>query len=173
NRQSNRLTPMTRPARIMIGVLAAALFLAGLARAETPAIFAALDGAWAAEGKAFGADARSFMTWTPVLGGKFFRVDYRIEMTRADGVAAFEGVGHYQIESAETARGFWADSSGDLHPIAAAISPDAIVSNWGAAGGKQGRTEYRLKDGGVLVTDWILTPEGWKQFNQATFRKAD
>ncbi len=158
--------------RIFVAALFAALFASGSARAETPAIFASLDGAWTAEGKAFGADARSLMTWTPVLDGKFFRVDYRIEMTRDGGVEAFEGVGHYQPQGAEAARGFWADNSGDLHPIAATLSAEAIVANWGVAGGKQGRTEYRLdKSGGALVTDWILTAEGWRQFNKATFKK--
>jgi hypothetical protein len=150
----------------------AVLSFAAAARAEPPAIFTSLEGAWTAEGKAFGAAARSQMIWTPALGGKFHRVDYRIEMTREGGVETFEGVGHYQPQADGAARGFWADNSGDLHPITAKLSDDAILSDWGVAGGKQGRTEYRLKDDGVVVTDWILTPDGWKQFNQATFKRA-
>jgi hypothetical protein len=149
-----------------------ALLLIATPTLAAPKIFEALEGEWSAEGKAFGADAKSRMEWTPALDGKFFRVDYRIEMTRDGGAQVFEGVGHYQPQGESGARGFWADNSGDLHPITAIVSDDVIISHWGVAGGKQGRTEYRLKDGGVLVTDWILTPEGWKQFNQAAFKKA-
>ena len=150
----------------------AVLSFAAAARAEPPAIFTSLEGAWTAEGKAFGAAARSQMIWAPALGGNFYRVDYRIEMTREGGVESFEGVGHYRPEGVDAARGYWADNTGDLHPIVARISAQAILSDWGVAGGKQGRTEYRLKDDGVVVTDWILTADGWKQFNKATFKRA-
>ena len=39
-------------------------------------------------------------------------------------------------------------------------------------GHKQGRTRYELLDADrIEVTDWIKTPEGWRQFNQAIFAR--
>lgn len=141
--------------------------------AEAPAaIFSALKGEWSAKGEAFGGKTTTRMVWSEALAGEFYRVDYRMEIKSDNGAQTFEGVGHYQIADDSRIAAFWADNSGDLHPITAEISETAIVSHWGKAGGKQGRTEYRLnEDGSVLVTDWLLTAEGWKQFNQGQFRR--
>ncbi|MBB5518572.1 hypothetical protein [Amphiplicatus metriothermophilus] len=141
--------------------------------ADFPPVFRALEGEWRAEGEAFGASAKSSMIWAPTLDGEFYRIVYRIEMARATGIEIFEGVGYYQALSAESARGFWVDNSGDLHPLTVKIEPSALTSHWGTAGGKQGRTVYRLTAGdSVEVTDWILAEEGWRRFNRAVFRRA-
>lgn len=162
---------MTKP--LFSTIAAFALSTATVSAAEIKgAIFEKLAGDWSSQGKAFGAEAVSTMTWEPALSGRFYRLDYRIEMTREDGVQTFEGVGYYRALE-ESVSGYWADSTGDLHPITAKVTEDALTSHWGRAGGKQGRTEYRfLGDSTVEVTDWLLTAEGWRQFNKGIFQRA-
>ena len=156
----------------IITALIATPVLAGDER--TQSIFERLTGVWTSDGEAFGAPAASTMNWAPTLGGKFVRLDYHIEMQRGDGeVSVFEGAAYYNRADGYAIQGFWADSFGDLHPIAALAEESALVANWGVDGGKQGRTRYELLDSGeVQVTDWIKTPEGWRQFNQNTFTRA-
>lgn len=155
----------------MLVPLAAALLTVQAAAAEAPgALIQQFAGAWRAQGTAFGAPAQSHIVWAPALGGKFVRLDYSIEMTRESGTTRFEGAAYYQLEDGETVEAFWADNSGDLHPITASREGDALISLWGVEGGKQGRTRYELiASGEMQVTDWIKTPEGWRQFNQGLF----
>jgi hypothetical protein len=156
----------------IFGAVVSFLLLLSAAHAEPAAIFTALEGKWSAKGNSFSPDAKAKMKWSETFAGKFYRVDYRIDMTLDGKPQSFEGVGHYQLADGDRIEAYWADSSGDLHPITAEISENAIVAHWGRAGAKQGRSEYRLNDdGSVLVTDWLLTADGWRQFNQATFRK--
>jgi hypothetical protein len=83
---------------------------------------------------------------------------------------SFSGIGHYKTTNKESTSGYWADNGGDLHPLSVKLEENAIISIWGVAGKKQGRTEYRLESQNrAIVTDWILVSDGWKQFNQATF----
>src|SRR5262245_14987164 len=114
------------------GAVIGAVVLAGPAQAQQQAIapvFTALEGSWIAEGKAFGSDAVTRMEWTPVLGGRFHRVTYRIEMKAANGrESVFEGVGHYQTTGAASARGYWADNGGELHPLKSTLTPEVITT---------------------------------------------
>ncbi len=138
---------------------------------DKQSMFDLLTGAWAASENSFGPDVKSEMIWSKTLNGKFYKIDYRIIMGAASD-ETFTGIGHYQATESNTTVGYWADNSGDLHPLSVTIGNDAIVSIWGVAGMKQGRTEYRLLDEGrVQVTDWLLTMDGWRQFNQASFTR--
>ncbi len=140
---------------------------------STSALLAQFKGEWRSDGSAFGGAAESEMIWAPALNGKFFRLDYRVAVTRDDGAAfTFEGVAHYRLANDETLTAYWADNSGDLHPIRAEREGDALLSHWGVEGGKQGRTRYALlPTGEIEVTDWIKTTDGWRQFNQNQFTK--
>ena len=133
-----------------------------------------LLGAWRSDSLAFGLPAESTMQWTPVLDGRFVRLQHRIEMRAEDGSSSvFKGVAHYRDNGEDGAHAYWADSSGDLHPIRVAREKSALVAHWGVAGAKQGRTRYELLDADrVRVTDWLLTDDGWRQFNQAEFSRA-
>lgn len=136
------------------------------------------EGEWISSGPAFGVPAQSTMRWSSALDGRFSRLDYRIEMhtgedpkTREETTAIFEGVAYYQFKGAYKLRAFWADNSGDLHPITADWEGDALISDWGVAGKKQGRTRYELiRYDEMEVTDWIKTGEGWRQFNHNVFK---
>ncbi|NOX96224.1 MAG: hypothetical protein GXP04_14365 [Alphaproteobacteria bacterium] len=129
------------------------------------------SGEWASSGPAFGMPAQSAMGWAPALGNKFTRLNYRIEMmTEAGPESTFEGVAYYRASEDETFNAFWADNTGDLHPISATHEGDALISLWGVEGGKQGRTRYELFGKNEMqVTDWIKTPDGWRLFNQNIF----
>lgn len=132
-----------------------------------------LSGEWVSDGDAFGAPASTVMVWAPDLGGKFVRLDYRIEMQRGEGEpSVFQGVAFYKNSDGDEYKGFWADNSGDLHSITAAREGGALIAHWGVEGAKQGRSRYELmSDDEAQVTDWIKTPEGWRQFNHNTFTR--
>lgn len=131
------------------------------------------EGRWQAEGMSFGLPSASRMNWSETLDGRFQRLDYRIEMTAPDGsTRVFEGVAHYR--TTETGiEGYWADTTGDLHPISAEADDAALTSQWGRAGGEQGRSEYRFTETGMTVTDWLLTAEGWREFNRTDFERTN
>lgn len=131
---------------------------------ENQTILERFNGTWTAKGNSFG-DFRSSMIWSKTLDGQFHRIDYQIATMNS-----FNGVGHYKTTKENHTSGYWADSGGDLHPLSVQFEDSAIVTNWGIAGKKQGRTEYRLvNDNRAIVTDWLLTSDGWQQFNQAEF----
>ena len=142
--------------------------------ADAPAI-SLLDrvtGRWIADGNSFGPKTVSELDWTKTLDGKFYRIDYRILRPDNDGYL-FTGVGHYRVGKGTTTSGYWADSGGDLHPLSVRFDNDQIETIWGRANGKMGRTHYALEadDTFLRVTDWMLTPAGWKQFNTALFTR--
>ncbi|MHA7870951.1 MAG: hypothetical protein ACX939_01235 [Hyphococcus sp.] len=160
--------------RLSLVALAAMSFALSPVRAEdAAALLNQFEGQWTSADPAFGADAKSAMTWAAALNGQFVRLDYRIEMRRNDETAdVFQGVAYYRPDANNALKAFWADTSGDLHPIRAVREADALIVHWGFAGGKQGRTRYALTAPSELtVTDWLLTGEGWRQFNQSSFQR--
>ena len=155
-------------------MIALTLAMAAPAFAEEAPIVEAFFGHWTSDGDALGGPARSTMAWSGVLGGAFAHLEYRIEMRPGEeGSAAFEGAAYYRHDGAGAYRAFWADSNGDLHPVAAAREGSSLVVHWGRAGAKQGRTRYELvADDEMRVTDWLLTDDGWRMFNQNSFTRA-
>ncbi len=138
----------------------------------TAAMLDRVSGRWVAQGNSFGAKAISELDWTKELNGKFYRIDYRIQAAEK-GRIIFVGVGHYRATKTGATSGYWADSGGELHPLSVRFADDRIETIWGRTGGKIGRTHYALEadDTFLRVTDWLLTPEGWKQFNTALFTR--
>jgi hypothetical protein len=109
------------------------------------------------------------MVWEPALLGKFTRIDYKMEMQRADGkIQVFEGTAMYQQSPDKTYRATWFDSGGEMHPISATSDGVSLTSIWGTPGTKLGRTIYSFKEkDSVEVTDFIQTKDGaWKEFNR-------
>lgn len=163
--------------QVGIALLAFLALLAAPAVASEDAkrsIFDLFHGEWRSNGPAFGAPASSRMAWTPTLDGKYFRLDYRIEMQASgSAVSVFQGIAYYRDTGDDVVKGFWADNSGDLHPISAERVNNTLIAQWGIGGDKQGRTRYELSSSGEFeVTDWIKTADGWRQFNHNVFVRA-
>ena len=103
------------------------------------------------------------VTWDPVFGGEFYRVTTEYE---SDG-GSFEGRRRY-------GRRLWIGTNGDLHPLSVKADGQAVTSMWGRPGAQMGRTEYRMQEDGTLcVRDWVLTEDGWRQFNEAVYTRGD
>lgn len=170
-----KTVPQVFPVSKAIAVLCTALLLAlsiqQEAFAKEASILEKFEGEWASDGDAFGRDAESLMVWSQELDARFYRLDYKIRMPSESGsVSQFEGIAYYRQNQANKFSGFWADSSGDLHPIVATELDSSLTAIWGVEGAKMGRTQYKLVEtDAILVTDWIKTPEDWKKFNQNTF----
>ncbi|MEP2101255.1 MAG: hypothetical protein ABJP02_01375 [Parasphingorhabdus sp.] len=156
-----------------IMILAAAFFMVinpVLAQSET-SLFEKLDGTWRATGNSFYEKAQSKMVWSKTLGDHFYRIDYSFSTT-GKAEEGFTGIGHYRMADRPDVTGYWVDNSGDLHPLNGKVKGDRLRTIWGEAGSKQGLTEYLLlPDGGLQVTDWLLTDDGWREFNKTTFQK--
>lgn len=152
---------------------AVALSLAAGASAETyePPILERFEGHWSAEGEAFRQPARSTMRWSREMGGKWWRLDYRIDF-KAEGAPDFEGVAYYKVVGPGRYVATWVDSTGDLHPIEASDDGTALTSLWGVPGQKYGKSEYRFTAEGVEVADWIQRDGAWREFNRTRFVRA-
>lgn len=153
---------------------ALALVIIKPALAQDAPITETFIGTWVSEGDAFGAPAHSRMVWSSALEGAFTRLEYRIEMNpEAARPSVFAGAAYYKRDGDGGYRAFWADSNGDLHPIIAVREGGALQANWGVAGAKQGRTRYELiAEDKMRVTDWLLTDEGWREFNQNDYTRS-
>ena len=94
------------------------LFAFSARAAEYDSLLARFQGDWRSDGNAFGVKAESFMSWSLTLDGRFVSLDYKIEMTPAAGqINVFQGIAYYRIDQDQGIDAFWADNSGDLHPI--------------------------------------------------------
>ena len=159
--------------RIALFAVAAVAAVSVQASAETfePTILDRFEGRWTAEGMAFGQPATSTMHWGRALGGRWWRLDYRIDF-KSDATPDFEGVAYYKSLAPGRHAATWVDSTGDLHPIEATDDGTALTSLWGMPGQKYGKSEYRFMAEGVEVTDWIQRDAAWREFNRTRFTRA-
>ncbi|QTD55273.1 hypothetical protein [Parasphingorhabdus cellanae] len=157
--------------RLMM-LLAAVSMVINPARAQDEQfLLEKFEGTWLATGNSFYEKAQSKMIWSKTLGDRFYRIDYSFS-TRGNPEEGFSGIGHYRVADKPDVTGYWADNSGDLHPLNGKVRADRLRTIWGEAGSKQGLTEYLLlPDGALQVTDWLLTDDGWREFNKTTFQK--
>lgn len=133
------------------------------------------QGEWQSEGDAFGMPAQSTMNWTRTLDDRFIHLDYKILLTLSDGKkSSFLGNGYYRPDSGNRYDGFWADNTGDLHPLKLECGEKEVMVHWGSDGEKQGRTQYKLNPSGTMtIIDWVLADESWRQFNKNDFIKVE
>lgn len=157
-----------------VGAIAAALLLTAAVPVDgdervPPSDARDLLGSWSTDCDAWGTPAWCTLVWAEGLHASQLTVDYRIE-ARADGAAIFSGKGVYRVLGGNSLDGYWHDSGGAIHPLAAAWGETVLMTHWGIAGSKQGRTRYRITDAGQLeVTDWVLGESEWRQFMQVTY----
>lgn len=160
--------------KLLFSLFLALVLTAGSTGEDRLTLLDSFIGAWHSDAPAFGAPASSAMTWQNAgLGDKFIKLSYKINTNPAgEPGIGFEGVAYYKTAISPEFEGFWADNSGNLHPIKAHIDGDSLVALWGTPETEQGKTQYHLVAPDKLeVTDWVKTPKGWRQFNQNIFQR--
>lgn len=141
---------------------------------STSSILTRLKGHWQSTGTSFGNPADITMIWQPTLQNSFMQINYKIVMhTPKNGDQIFEGIGLYKQDSIHHYSATWADSQGELHPIAAVDDETILSSQWGVSGKKLGKTLYRFADNDTVeVVDYIQKKDGsWKEFSRNTFKR--
>lgn len=137
-----------------------------------PGLLSHFEGEWRSDGNAFGQPAQSTMQWGPVMDGCFWQLSYVIETNPdTDSANTFNGRGiHRHMEGSVS--GQWIDNWGAMHDLRGSVSDTELIVFWGEATDQLGRSRYELtEDGAIQVTDWILTDEGWQQFNDNRFER--
>lgn len=132
------------------------------------------EGHWVSTDDALGGPAISTLAWTPALDGKFYAVKYAIDRKSAgETTPLFSGRAFYRDDGDGAFSAFWADSNGDLLPIRAVTSENAIIAHWGTpAQKKEGRTRYELTAAGTLIiTDHVRRGDDWVRFNRSEFKR--
>ncbi|GJL96534.1 MAG: hypothetical protein DHS20C06_03510 [Hyphobacterium sp.] len=164
----------------MIKPLSAALLFLGSASTalacepSSSPLYEALEGDWRSDGNAFGQPATSRMSWSARMDECYWQLEYIIETNPdTDSANVFLGRGVHMSED-EVVFGQWIDNRGDMHDLDGSIRDTELLVYWGEPADTLGRSRYRvLEDGNIQVTDWILREDGWRQFNDNVFVRAD
>ncbi len=128
-----------------------------------------LLGIWHGEGQLMRAESRTVLEARRVLDGHFLELSYRADMAIPDGESVrFEGRAFYRNTGDGRWEGSWADSGGELHPLAGTLTGKSLQTIWGTPVTKLGRVTYRLmEDGRLEVVDEIMTSRGgWQEFGR-------
>lgn len=157
-----------------MSVLLAAALLLGSSSAGSPQAPAAepapsppdalilerLQGLWEGEGNWIGGKGRAKLAITPVLEGRFTRLEYRVERVGEEPVLRFAGDAYYAVANGRLT-GTWFDSQGNVYSIQTRAEEGALVVEWGPAGETKGRTTYRRVDAVHLdVVDEVRGKDG-------------
>lgn len=137
-----------------------------------PSPLARWEGNWAGEGKFFGQSAVQRLQWERVLDGKFTRLTVRVES--ANGQPMFEGHAYYRQTEGAQFEARWFDSQSHIYPIKAQLEADALTAFWGEPAKEEGRSVYRLLDGGkqLEVVDAVRTKDGsWREFGRFALKR--
>jgi hypothetical protein len=132
-----------------------------------------LTGSWKGEGKMVNTPSHYEMNWEKVLGGKFIRLTYRVEMRDPSGsLRVFAGYAFYRSLGDGKYEATWFDSNGEQHSISAVFEADLLTANWGTPKTKLGRTTYRLVSSSEMeLIDYIQTKDGnWREFNRGMLK---
>lgn len=163
-------------------LLAATLALtAGAAPAQTelPPALAGLVGEWRGTGQLMGREAAFEMSWSPVHGGRFLRLEFSNAFVDPDSGATqtvLTATALYRPgEDGATATGQWFDSRGLILPLAAELQGDTVVTRWGDDGTReQGRTTYRvLGPDAIEVSDEVLRDGEYAPFGSARYQRVE
>ena len=132
-----------------------------------------LLGRWTSQCDAWGSPATCTLDWRQGLHANHITVAYQIRHLET-GAMIFEGRGVYDLSDVERPSGYWSDSGGAIHPLAARWRDDALTTHWGVAGGVMGRTRYVLEpDDALQVTDWRLHEDGWTPFMSVRYNRME
>lgn len=162
--------------RVLAGLLLAAapVCAAPLAAQERGnPVFDALEGLWAGEGTLLGRPGRFTMRWTPVLEGRFARLEFANafagEIGRAD-TPVLSAIAHYPLDGPTPRDGWWFDSRGEKLELEIHPAPSRLRVDW-ASSTERGHTVYGLPGDSVVVVDSVLSAAGTREFGRATYRR--
>ena len=128
-------------------------------------------GQWAAPCSFFGNEAQCTVEWGGGLNSSIVEMYYSVSVAGDPGRILFQGKSVLK-QTDDGFQGFWSDSNGALHPVAALLKGAEMKSEWGEAETEQGRSHYRLLDTGQLqVTDWVLGEGEWRKFMDVTYER--
>ena len=130
-----------------------------------------LSGRWEGSGIFQGKPATGTIHWEGVLSGKFKRLGIALSL---DNRVIFEGHAYYDLKPGSAIRGSWFDSQGFSYPIKATMSGDSLVALWGNDPAQpNGRSVYHLSGTNLLVTDYVLRSQEWRQFARIEYRRTE
>jgi hypothetical protein len=131
-----------------------------------------LQGLWEGEGTWLGAKGRGRLAITPVLEGRFTRLEYRVERTAGEAALRFAGDAYYAVSGGRLS-GTWFDSEGNVHALQARASDGALEVDWGPPGEPRGRSTYRRLDAVQLeVVDEAKAKDGsFREFARMRYQR--
>lgn len=146
-----------------------------VAQNRSAAFLSKLEGVWLGKGTAMGAASDVTMEWSKILGDKFYKINYKMQISNNGSNQVFEGMGLYRYQKEEGYDGTWFDNGGEMHHIKSSDDGKTLISYWGEPGKKYGKTEYELIDKKTIqVRDAIQNKNGdWRQFATSTLIKRE
>jgi hypothetical protein len=131
-----------------------------------------LRGHWSAPCDAWGTPAQCDLIWGAGLHPNHLTVKYTIS-SENDSSMIFSGQGVYRINELGL-DGYWSASNGAIHPLKASWKSEGLTTHWGQSSTEQGRSTYQLVgENELLVTDSVLTKDGWREFMQVQYQRVE
>lgn len=145
------------------------LAILGVCTAQGQTMFDQLmSKSWTGSGTLMGAEAKFEMNWKSVLNGQFIQLDFKNQRGTGDSAIIFTARGMYKLDGT-TVKGTWFDVRGISFPLNGTVTSEELVINWGTPETEEGKTVYSLKEGGVVVTDYILRDGNYIPFGNAVY----
>jgi hypothetical protein len=150
------------------------LFLASSVSFATGGGFEKLKGTWVGGGEVRGVVSEQRMTWSQSLGGAFIKLEFDNRMKHSSGSEFhFQATAYYQMMPGGGVSGTWFDSRGVSFPVKGTMEGSRFFVEWGTVDSEFGRTEYRILDGRLEVTDEVLSEGGeWRVFGRSTLERS-
>src|SRR5262245_24635456 len=103
------------------------------------------QGLWEGDGSCLCTKGRGTLAITPVLEGRFTRLEYRLERRGSEPALRFAGDAYYAVANGRLS-GTWFDSQGNVYALETRAQDGALVFEWGPVGNPKGRTTLKRID---------------------------
>ena len=153
----------------VLGVLAGAGSLTAQASTTQVTVFSQLSGDWQGQGSLMGRDAEFRMQWQVESGFAVLR--FSNAFAGPDGTTpVLTAVATYRTTPSRP-EAVWLDSRGVRIEIRWEATDSTLTAHWQAPD-ERGRTVYRVtSDQTAEVHDEVETPNGWRRFATARYRR--
>ena len=132
-----------------------------------------VEGTWQGGGEVRGMSSQQAMVWSTVLGGQFTHLEFDNRMRQSEeSEYRFMAKAFYKSEPDGRVTGHWFDSRGVEFPLHGTQTASSLTIEWGTPETELGRTEYKLVDDGLKITDEVLGADGeWKVFGSSELNR--